>query len=294
MSLLAGDVQYSRPDWFEQAIATAPETSFVDVDGVAIEVLAWGPPGAPGLMLVPGHGANAHWWAFIAPLFAGHFRVASISLSGMGRSGWRERYTSSGYVRETVAVAEAAGLYLSGQPPVLVGHSYGGAIAVSTIATLEDRFSSAIIIDSGLLSLKRRVSEMTAQKARPHRVYPDLNTALTRFRFLPEQATENLFIADYIARQSLKPVDQGWTWRFDPYLSANRSMGDVGELLESVARPISFIRGARSAVVSSDEFSAILDKLPGARSYEIPDAGHHVMVDQPLGLVKVIGDLLVP
>ncbi|HTM76931.1 MAG TPA: alpha/beta hydrolase, partial [Devosia sp.] len=116
MTLLAGDIEYARPAWFEEALAAEPETSFVTVDGVAIEMLTWGPRGAPGLMLVPGHGANAHWWAFIAPFFAGQFRVASISLSGMGRSGWRESYTASSYVQEVAAVAQAAGLYLSGAP----------------------------------------------------------------------------------------------------------------------------------------------------------------------------------
>ncbi|MCR6670677.1 alpha/beta fold hydrolase [Devosia ginsengisoli] len=288
MTLLAGDVQYSRPEWFEQALAAEPETSFVDVNGTAIEMLTWGRRGAPGLLLVPGHGANAHWWAFIAPFFAERFRVASLSLSGMGRSGWRTHYTATGYVEEVLAVAEAAGLHLSGAAPVLVGHSYGGAIAVTTVATTSNRFSSAVIIDSGLLSLKRRVSEMTAQKARPHRIYPDLDTALRRFRFLPEQSTDNLFIADYIARQSLKKVAQGWTWRFDPYLSANRSMADIGALLPTVTTPISFIRGARSAVVSSEELAAILDAQPLVRPHEIADAGHHVMVDQPLRLITAL------
>ncbi|QDZ11962.1 alpha/beta fold hydrolase [Devosia ginsengisoli] len=238
MTLLAGDVRYARPSWFEQALAAEAETSFVDVNGVAIEMLTWGRRGAPGLLLVPGHGANAHWWAFIAPFFAEQFRVASLSLSGMGRSGWRTHYTATGYVEEVVAVADAAGLQLSGTPPVLVGHSYGGAVAVTTMATTRSQFSSAVIVDSGLLSLKRRVSEMTAQKARAHRIYPDLDTALRRFRFLPEQPTDNLFIADYIARQSLKQVEHGWTWRFDPFLSANRSMGDVGALLETVTTPL--------------------------------------------------------
>jgi hypothetical protein len=44
-------------------------------------------------------------------------------------------------------------------------------------------------------------------------VYPSQNAALRQFRFMPPQPVENLYIADYIARHSLRRVplddDQG-------------------------------------------------------------------------------------
>lgn len=292
MSLLAGDLAYPRPDWFERALAQVPETGFVAVDGVDIEMLAWGRRGAPGLLLVHGYGAHAHWWAFIAPFLADRFRVASLSFSGMGRSGWRDAYPAALYAREILAVAEAAGLDLSGQPPALVGHSYGGAVAVTALAGNPGRFSRAVIVDSGLLSPKYRARQASGETMRPHRVYPDLDSALRRFRFLPEQGTDNLFIADYIARQSLKPVAGGWTWRFDPNLGTNRSMEDLAPLLARLDCPLGFIRGGDSTVLSPEEFAAIRALQPNAQAREIEGAAHHVMVDRPLHLIEALDAML--
>jgi hypothetical protein len=43
------------PAWFTAALAQVPERSFVDIDGVEIEVLTWGErglPGGPGMRFV--------------------------------------------------------------------------------------------------------------------------------------------------------------------------------------------------------------------------------------------------
>ena len=74
------------PQWFNDAIARAPVRTFTDVRGAAIETLAWGEHGKPGLLFLHGNGASADWWSFIAPFFAETHRVAAFSMSGMGGS----------------------------------------------------------------------------------------------------------------------------------------------------------------------------------------------------------------
>ncbi|MCA6284759.1 MAG: hypothetical protein IM658_13915, partial [Phenylobacterium sp.] len=80
------------PEWFRSALAQAPERSHVVSLGARIEMLVWGERGKPGLLLVHGNSAHADWWSFIAPFLAQDFRVASMSLAGMGDSDWRETY----------------------------------------------------------------------------------------------------------------------------------------------------------------------------------------------------------
>src|SRR3546814_12969675 len=67
-------------------------SSDLEVSGTAIETLAWGERGKPGLLFLHGNGGHADWWRFIAPFFASDWRVGAISWSGMGRSGWRKSY----------------------------------------------------------------------------------------------------------------------------------------------------------------------------------------------------------
>ncbi len=121
------------PQWFEDAIAQAPERSFIDVRGAAIETLAWGERGKPGLLFLHGNGACADWWSFIAPFFADTHRVAAFSMSGMGGSGWRDTYSYDLYVDEAFAVAEATGLFASTAKPVIIGHSFGAFITAGIV-----------------------------------------------------------------------------------------------------------------------------------------------------------------
>ncbi|MHB8285667.1 MAG: alpha/beta fold hydrolase, partial [Caulobacteraceae bacterium] len=71
------------PAWFAAALAQAPDRSFVPVEGVNIELLAWGERGRPGLLFLHGGRAHADWFSFIAPFFADDYRVGAVSMSGM-------------------------------------------------------------------------------------------------------------------------------------------------------------------------------------------------------------------
>src|ERR1043166_1204269 len=75
-------IDHSPPDWFKQAIKLEPEDRFIKVDGCRIHYLLWGHRNKPGLLFIHGGFAHAHWWDFIAPLFAEDYFVAAIDLSG--------------------------------------------------------------------------------------------------------------------------------------------------------------------------------------------------------------------
>jgi alpha-beta hydrolase superfamily lysophospholipase len=123
----------SAPNWFRSAVAALPEPSFVDVEGAKIEYLVLGKSLRPGLLLVPGRRANVYWWAPLMLALARDFRVATLSLSGMGQSGWRHGYSTAQYSREIKAVAEVAGLFDYG-PPILIAHSFGASPASAALA----------------------------------------------------------------------------------------------------------------------------------------------------------------
>lgn len=284
------------PSWFQWALTEAPERSRVEVDGVGIEVLTWGRPGDPGLLLLHGFAAHADWWSFIAPYFADGRRVVAMSLSGMGLSDWRERYDMGIHSDEVMAVAQATGLFDAAEKPVLVGHSYGSFVALHTVARHGARFRAAVAVD-GPLSADE--GDRPAPPATPgvHRVYTSLPAALARFRFVPPQPCENLFIADHIARLSLKPArgkegEVGWSWRFDPDLRQKMDFGDRGQLLVAPQCPIALMIGSRSKLMTPQRLDFMRNGAPDAPWIEIPDAGHHLMADQPLAFVAGMRGLL--
>lgn len=307
------------PAWFHEAVARRPERTVVPVAGADIELLVWGRRGDPGLVLVHGNSAHADWWSFIAPFLADRYRVAALSLSGMGGSDWRDVYSFETFAEEIYACAQAAGLYDAPVKPIYAGHSFGGAQVFYSAAHHPDRMRACLLVDTGFggpptaeelaqwekdeIAAGRTPPKFRGPSFRggPNKVYPTLEQALSRFRFMPPQVPGNLYIADFIARRSLKPAPmpdgsgEGWTWRFDPGLWTKLDRtGMVAMENASVSVPMAHIYGDRSEIIRRHgPVSRRPDPIPpSVPRIVIPDSEHHIMVDQPLALVAAMRSLL--
>ena len=284
------------PEWFEAALAHAPERSVTPVEGAEIETLTWGERGRPGLLFLHGGMANADWFAHIAPFFAETHRVASLSMSGAGRSSWRERYEVAQFAREMAAVARATGLHEAG-PPVFVAHSFGSRPLFNAAADPELELRAAVVLDAAVSIPKAQTPSLI--DTRPHRTYASFEEALSRFRLMPYQVCDNLFIVDYIGRQSLGPARDApdrWTWRSDPFLLHKLSGADQGQAeaaLRRVRCSLAFLYGDRSAIVRPDNLTHTRAAVPPGTFFTvIPDAAHHIFLDQPLATVAALRVLL--
>ncbi|HEY5338565.1 MAG TPA: alpha/beta hydrolase [Rhizomicrobium sp.] len=286
-----GDVP-PAPDWFTRAVAIEPESSFVEVEGASIHYLRWGDRAKPGLLLVHGNAAHAYWWSFIAPYLARDYNVAAIDMSGMGDSDWRKSYSVELFAREQLAVCEAAGMFSPHEPPVIVAHSFGGFITMFTGAVYGDRLAGTVIVDSPV-NPPGRPGGPPKREFKPHHVYPDMASALARFRLMPPQGCDNLFIVDWVGRRSLKTVPGGFTWKFDPRIWQDFTIGDTAARLKETKCRIAIFRGENS-VLMPPEIGEYMFNLLGraAPMVTIPEARHHVMLDQPLALVAALNALL--
>jgi pimeloyl-ACP methyl ester carboxylesterase len=274
------------PEWFDAAIAHAPEERRVTVDGAEIELLVWGPEGAPGLLFIHGGMAHARWWAHIAPLFADRFRVAAFSMSGMGGSDWRDAYSIETYVAEALACADAAGLGTAG-PPVIIGHSMGAAPALLAAHWHGPRFSGAILLDSGV---RPPAKQLWARRMLPGRkIYPDVTAALARFRLMPEQPVEHLFIVDAIARASLIEDGGSWRWCFDPDFFTRMAPWDSWPALGAPGCPLAVIHAEWSRVAPAELIAEQRAQAPAGTPFvRVERAHHHLMIDRPLEMVAAI------
>lgn len=280
------------PVWFHEAVAVQAESCFVDVEGARIHYLRWGNRSKPGLLLVHGNGAHAFWWSFIAPFLARDYNVAALDLSGMGDSGWREAYSLDQFAREQLAVCEHAGMFVPAEKPIIVAHSFGGFVTIVTGGRYGERLAGTIIVDSPV-NPPGREDGPPNRAIRPHRIYPDMTAALSRFRLAPDQPCENDYLVDFVARRSLKEAEGGLTWKFDPRIWTRFEIEDVASLLRATKCRIAIFRGETSRLMPP-EIGAYMYRLLGhaAPVVEIPKAHHHVMLDQPLAFVAALRAIL--
>lgn len=281
------------PEWFRRALAVPFTDEQVEVDGRRVHYLAWGAPGGRGLVFVHGGGANAHWWTHVAAHFAADFRVLAVDLSGHGDSEHRDAYRFEDWTDEVIAVAEAGGIV---GRPVVVGHSMGGFVTIATAALHPDRLTGVIICDSPVTEPDPEIGEYHVRDAfGRERTYATEAEALARFRTVPPQDHYLPYVMDHVARRSLRRVDEGWKWKFDRTIFAQFTGG-----VRAVALPyltqltcrFALLRSERG-IVTREIGEAMYERLGRvAPVVELPEAGHHAMLDQPLILLTAIRTLL--
>jgi pimeloyl-ACP methyl ester carboxylesterase len=279
------------PAWFQWALAQVPESHRVMVDGHAQHYLGWSLQDRhkPLLLLVHGHRAHAHWWDFVAPFLATTHRVIALDLSGMGDSDALDVYPRDQGARDINGLIRALGL-----PPVIaIGHSNGGLRALAACGQAPELFERLIAIDSYVV-FDGGDHPSDPPGLRGDRVYADLDEAVRRYRLLPAQPKNEPWALRHIAQHSLRPAEGGWRWKFDPTMPSGLSYEEPGDtLLAAVHRPVHYVYGEASAVVSAALAQRIVQQLPqGHGPIGIPGGHHHLMVDEPLALIATLRALL--
>lgn len=276
------------PQWFTDGCATPQDRGVVEVEGCHITYRAWGELGRPVVVLVHGGAAHAGWWDHIGPYLAnGRHRVVALDLSGHGDSGHRTDYDISTWATEVLAVAAAQ----SDQPPTLVGHSMGGLVVLSAGSRTRTPLRGVVAVDivaeshgPGGLGPTPRPRGMV------HRVHETREQALRRFRTLPDDEASLTFVGHHLAASSIKRVDGGWTWKFDLQIMSRPRMtlSDFAPVTCAAA----VIRGERGLGSAEDAQQLSLRLGPDVSVTTILDAGHHIMLDQPIALIAALQSLL--
>ncbi len=279
------------PAWFRAAIADEPREGWVEVEGCPIHYLTWGRPGAPALLLVHGGAAHARWWSHLAPMLARSYHVVAPDLSGHGDSGHRGAYEPALWVEEVRAAAIDARI---ASQPVLVGHSMGGFVSIVAAATYGEHLAGTVIVDS---PVRRPDPESEEGRGggmfRNPKVYPDLDTAMEHFHLVPPQPVVNDYVVDYIARHSLRQGEDGWCWKFDRGIFQRLDNRVFGDYLADARCRVAVFHAELSRIVTpavTDYMSELLGR--NAPFVEIPQAYHHLILDQPLAFVAALRAML--
>lgn len=291
------------PEWFVDAMRVPREEGSVDVEGCSIRFLEWGNRANPGLVLMHGGRAHARCFAFIAPLLANQFHVVAYDFSGNGDSGRREEYPQELWVEEFRHVARATRMYEGNRKPFLAGHSRGGDVAMETAARYGSELAGLLLLDTATLMPpqpnRQPPGEMIGwrpdMEMRPNKIYPDLETAMGRFRLSPPQPCANDFLMEYMGRHSLTELEGGWTWKFDPVSAyTGFQVGGSGPRRAWTPRcRTAIIYGEKSYFFGPEALPQVKTAAgPSVPVVVIPEAYHHIMLDQPLALASALNAVI--
>lgn len=275
------------PEWFRRAVGTTPDEIDLRHEGRHLRVRRWGRPGpsAP-IVLVHGLVANSSWWDHVAPLLDdGRREVVAMDLSGHGESDHADDYGLESWSAEVLFVIDALDLVR----PLVVGHSMGGRVAWEGALRNGRDWSGVATIDSAVIPdrvLPWARSFAPAEAASRMNVYPDPAAALKNFRLLPPQPRALDFITTHIVRRSMREEGDGWVWKHDPQVVA--FLEPTSPFPDALDCPYLFIR-SEHGVIDPGLGRELSARLPqSVTEVEIPHAGHHPMLDEPLSLVTAL------
>ena len=165
----------------------------------------------------------------------------------------------------------------------------GGVVTLRLAALFGSRIEGAVVIDSPVRNpAPEQHAAQDRRVFRELRVYPSREAAIARFRPVPDQPVLG-YIADHVAATSVRQVDGGWTWKWDPRVFV---LEPPRAPLTRLACRVALFR-AEHGIMSAEMSEIMYDRLGRvAPLIEIPAAGHHIMLDQPIALAAALRTLL--
>jgi long-chain acyl-CoA synthetase len=224
---------------------------------------------APTIVFIHGFGGRAAYWEYQLEQFQENYRVIALDLRGHGYTDAPTEEQGAYYdVPELVADIEAA-LDILQVPPkfVLVGHSFGGALASFYVNKHPQRVSSVVIIASAV-RFRLRIAGRLLLRAPPK--------ILTWVR-------EILPYIGYNAAKMYPPAHV-------IYLQNRNALAlwDGSDYLRSIKVPSLVILGQRDSLFSQESYEEVAQLIPNAEQVVIPVSAHQVMVERPDAVNRTI------
>ena len=255
--------------------------------GGSAYILVAGDKENPPLVLVHGLGDLASdTWRGLIPKLTESYHVVTFDLPGFGRSQKQNALYSPG--NYAAFVKWVVDTYVAG-PPLLAGHSLGGAIALRYAGTYPAALSRLVLIDvAGILDRRVYSKEMLSGYANGLDAVFNVDGILGAvFGWLPNSPLDlNVMLSSDLLRDRILSSD--------PALIAATALilEDYSPYLAQVRVPAVILWGEHDRVTPRRIGTLLEANLPAARLQIIPGAGHVPMADAPaLFLAAFLGAL---
>lgn len=281
----------------EWAAAFPPTGQFVTVEGRRVHVLEAGRARgtAPDLVLI--HGANGNLRDFTFDLvarLAGDYRILAVDRPGLG---WTDSFgEGDSDPRQQARILRAALDQLGLDHPIVVGHSYGGAVAMGWALNAKDRTGAVVLLAGatypwdGDLGLWYRLNGTVL--GRPGRAMASA--------FVPPSAVDNVLASVFAPA----PLPDGFVAHFGAVLSLRRAsqaantrqvnaLNDYLTAMQpdysALALPIEIVHGDADTIVGLQIHSRrMAADLPNAHLTVIEGGGHMPQHSHPELVVAAI------
>lgn len=256
--------------------------------------------GGPTVVLVHGLASNKGTWADVLPLLGRHARVIAPDLLGSGDS---DKPACADYSvgAHAARLRDMLNALRIGQVGI-VGHSYGGGVAMTFAYQFPERTERLALIGSGglgqELSIALRAASLpgaalvahTMSSVMPRWLAGAARRAVSGLGLVPRADLEAVgralaSLSDRASRQAFTYTVRGTvTW-------AGQRLAATDRLYLLRGMPILLVAGRQDSCIPHQHSMAAHEMLPGSR-LELLDAGHFPHHEHPVEVGGMLGEFL--
>jgi branched-chain amino acid transport system permease protein len=254
------------------------EQQYVTVNGVEMCYLQSGPgpgaDGAPAAVLIHGNTGSNLWYS--RAMDVPGLSCYAPDMPNFGCSGHIDTADIDTYADYVKAFADALGL----EAPVIVGHSLGGAVAMSYALRYPEAVSKLMLVDSappdGLQTPEEHYPIIEQYKN-------DRNLLKQALGGLLPSLTDDAFFDEL--------VDRGMAMNPIAFSGNARALArfDYADRTASFTKPVLVVVGKKDLLITEEIGQKTAAAFPNARFEALDDVGHAVMVEDPPRFAELLG-----
>lgn len=272
------------------------EGHMLPVNGNRVHVLERGPETAPAVLMIHGASANAREFSrSLAPRLEGDVRILMADRPGHG---WSQRFAGAEKLsRQAGQMAGALEQLAPGQKTVIVGHSFGGAVALRLALDRPDLVSALVLLapvthgwsDGGpawynALAANPLIGQAFSQLA-PIAGRAQLKGGIASVFSpapLPSQYAENSGVGLFLRPPNFRANAADMT-------ALNTELAEQSRRYEEIKVPVTVFSGSKDTVLSPKIHTGQLKRQVPIDLVILPDEGHmphHGEGDQIAGTIR--------
>lgn len=280
--------------WDEHAheLHHAEHSRFLEIEGVRVHYQEAGSIAAPALLLIHGFTAsNFVWNDVLLPLAQKGFRVIAPDLVGFGFSEKPKRgeYTVDAQARMIIGLMDSLGI----ESAMMVGSSYGGAVAATCALDYGERIERLVLVDAVINDDIKRQPLMRLARAP---LLGDLISPLMLgsrtvvFRRLRQgYAPQNAHLFDESKMKAHhRPLLAASTQRATLSTLRRWSARRIEDEAHHIRQPVLLVWGEYDPETPLKHGRLMLEKIPNARLLIFRDCGHMPMEEYPREFAEVV------
>ncbi len=255
----------------------------VQVSGRSIRYLKRGDKG-DAVILIHGFGGDLNNWLFNQEAIAGRHTAYALDLPGHGGSA---KDVGDGTLAAFGDVLLGFMQVLGIAKAHLVGHSMGGAIALTFAFAYPDRMASLTLIGSAGLGseIDGAYIEGFIEAQRRKDMKPQLEKLFSNASLVTRQLVE-----DVLRFKRIDGVQDALRAVADKFCPGGTQVADLRDKLEEISVPVLVVWGDKDQIIPSSHAKGLTGTV---RVKIIPDAGHMVQMEAPAEVNRLIHELLV-